>query len=240
MGGLAMSTVDRQKPATLPPLIAGQRLDRATFHERYEAMPSSTRAELIGGIVHMPSPLSLDHGDENEPIVGWLFLYRRSTKGVKGSVNASTFLDDEAEPQPDVSLRILPEYGGRTHYEGEYLAGGPELVVEIARSSRAIDLGSKLRDYERAGVPEYLVYALDPQEIFWFANRDGRFVRLAPGADGCYRSEVFPGLWLDPDALFKDDLDGLIATLERGLASAEHAAFVARLAEEKRRRDQPQ
>lgn len=44
-----MSTTERR---TLPPLVAGQRLDRATFHERYEAMPPDTWAELMGG----PSP----------------------------------------------------------------------------------------------------------------------------------------------------------------------------------------
>ena len=226
-----MSTIDQRKPTTSPPLVAGQRLDRATFHERYEAMPPATRAELIGGIVYMPSPLSADHGDETTPVVGWLFHYQRFTRGVKTSINASTFLDDQAEPQPDVSLRILPEFGGQTHYEGEYLAGAPELVVEVARSSRKIDLGEKLRDYERAGVLEYLVYALDPPEIFWFARREGHFVRQATDEDGCYHSEAFPGLWLDPRALLDDDLDGLIATLERGLATAEHAAFVARLAD---------
>ena len=41
---------------------AGQILDQPTFHERYEAMPPSTRAELVGGVVQMPSPLRSDHG----------------------------------------------------------------------------------------------------------------------------------------------------------------------------------
>jgi Uma2 family endonuclease len=181
-----MSTIDRRKPTTLPPLVAGQRLDRATFHERYEAMPPATRAELIGGIVHMPSPLSSDHGDENSPVVYWLTHYQRFTRGVRTTINATTFLDDQAEPQPDVSLRILPEFGGQTRCEGDYLAGAPELVVEIARSSRQIDLGEKLRDYERAGVLEYLVYTLNPDELYWFARREGRFVRVAPDEDGCY------------------------------------------------------
>ena len=52
-----MSTVDRPKARTLPPLVAGQQLDQPTFHERYEAMPPETRAELVGGVVYMPSPL---------------------------------------------------------------------------------------------------------------------------------------------------------------------------------------
>ena len=50
-----------------------------------------------------------------------------------------------------------------------------------------------------------------------------------PEPDGVYRSEVFPGLWFDPVAFFAEDMDALIATLERGLATPEHAAFVARL-----------
>jgi hypothetical protein len=105
-----MSTIDRRKPTTLPPLVAGQRLDRATFHERYEAMPPATRAELIGGIVHMPSPLSSDHGDENSPVVYWLTHYQRFTRGVRTTINATTFLDDQAEPlEPsDRSRRKAP------------------------------------------------------------------------------------------------------------------------------------
>jgi hypothetical protein len=45
-----------------------------------------------------------------------------------------------------------------------------------------------------------------------------------------YRSTVFPGLWLDPQALLKDDIDIVVKALERGLATPEHAAFVQRLA----------
>src|SRR4051812_12769443 len=122
-----MSTLDRPQTTTLPPLVAGQRLDRATFHARYEAMPPQTRAELIGGVVHMPSPLSFDHGDENVPLVIWLDYYAENTPGIRQSLNASTLLDDQAEPQPDLSLRILPECGGQVRHEGGYIVGGPEL-----------------------------------------------------------------------------------------------------------------
>ena len=230
-----MSTTERREPVTMPPLVAGERLDRATFHERYEAMPPQTRAELIGGVVNMPSPLSLDHAWNNAPVALWLMHYQRFTKGVRTAINASTFLGEDAETHPDVLMMIPPEIGGRTRRQGKYLAGGPELVVEIARSSRKIDLGPKYRDYERAGVLEYLVVALDPDEIHWFVRRDDRFVRLATGPDGLYRSEAFPGLWLDPQALFAEDLDGIITTLDVGLAIPEHAAFVARLAQAGRR-----
>lgn len=224
-----MSTVDRTRPVVLPPLIDGQRLDRATFHERYEAMPPATRAELISGVVHTPSPLRSDHGNTTFDAVAWLGQYRRRTPGVIGSENASTFLDDSAEPQPDVSLRIDPAYGGQTRLQDGYIAAAPELVIEIARSSRANDLGPKKDDYERAGVLEYLVVALEPNEIFWFTRQKGRFVRRVPDSDGVYRSLGFPGLWLDPPALFGVDLERLFGVLDQGLSHPDHAAFVARL-----------
>jgi Uma2 family endonuclease len=225
-----MSTIDRPPRLALPPLVAGQRLDRATFHERYEAMPPDTRAELIGGVVSMPSPLSTDHGGHTRPVSAWLAHYERFTPGVWGADNCSLFLEDWGEPQPDCLLLIQPECGGGSRVEGKYLAGAPELIVELALTSRRIDLGAKKDDYERAGIPEYVVVALEPDEIRWFVRRGDRFAEMPPGPDGLYRSGVFPGLWLDPAALFARDWHALFAALDRGLASAEHAAFAARLA----------
>ena len=43
------------------------------------------------------------------------------------------------------------------------------------------------------------------------------------------RSEVFPGLWLQPTALWPGDLAAMLATLQQGLASPEHTALVAQL-----------
>src|SRR3954471_10640045 len=100
-----MSTIN---PPKSPPLESGQRLDRATFHARYEAMPPETRAELIGGVVYMPSPLSLDHGRRDSRITYWLGHSGGSTWGVEARSNASVLLDERAEPQPDVLLRIVP------------------------------------------------------------------------------------------------------------------------------------
>jgi Uma2 family endonuclease len=222
--------MDRTTPTM--PLKAGQHLDRATFHALYEAMPHGTRAELIGGVVYTPSPIGYPHSDRSGLAVTWLHLYRFRTPGVGVSDNASVALDDQGEPQPDTSLRILPTHGGQTHYEGKIIAGAPELIIEVTDSSRAIDLGPKLADYERAGVLEYVVIALDPDELIWHVRRGDRLVRISAGPDGLYRSEAFPGLWLDPDAFLADDSARLIAALERGLATAEHAQFAARLAAE--------
>jgi len=46
----------------MPPLRDGDRLTRAEFERRWDAMPEVTKAELIDGVVHMPAALSIDHG----------------------------------------------------------------------------------------------------------------------------------------------------------------------------------
>jgi Uma2 family endonuclease len=226
---IPISTVDRQDPAATIPLEAGQHLDQTAFHERYERMPPKTRAELIGGVVSMLSPVGPEHADQNAPVVYWLCEYEAATPGVRVSINASTALDDESELQPDCALRILTEFGGRTRIERAVIVGAPELVVEIARTSRDIDLGPKLEDYQRAGVREYVVVALEPDESFWFGRRNDHLERLEPAADGLFRSAAFPGLWLDPAVLFSRNFHRLRAVLGQGLASPEHAEFVAQL-----------
>ncbi len=220
-------TTTKSAPSTL---VEGQRLDQPTFHALYEAMPPGTRAELIDGVVYMPSPVGLDHGDAQLPALVWLDYYAENTPGVQALPEATTILGWRSEPQPDGSLRILPECGGRTWDEGGFIRGGPELIVEISKATRYVDLGSKKADYERAGVQEYLVRAIDPDEIHWFVQENGELVRRSIDDDGLYRSAVFPGLWLDPAALLRGDRRRLRAVVDLGCATPEHAEFVARLA----------
>jgi hypothetical protein len=68
------------------------------------------------------------------------------------------------------------------------------------------------------------------REIDWFCWQDGSYERMAPEAGGVYKSRVFPGLWLDAAALLSGDMPQVLQVLQQGLASAEHAEFVARLA----------
>ena len=221
-------TTMRAAPSTL---VEGQRLDQPTFHALYEAMPPGTRAELIDGVVYMPSPLGRAHGRAHFPVIAWLSSYLENTPGVEVLVNATTILGRKSEPQPDALLRVLPECGGRIHDEAGYIHGAPELIVEVSKATRSMDLGPKKVDYERAGVLEYVVRAFEPDEIFWFRQEQGVLVPRPIGDDGLYRSAVFPGLWLDPAALLKGDTRRLRAVVELGCATPEHAAFVARLTE---------
>ena len=225
-----MSTVETATlRRTLPLLIEGQRLGRSEFHERYKAMPPETRAELIGGVVYMGSPVGFEHGKRDGDVVDWLGYFKRSTAGVERPLNATAQFEDYGEPQPDSQLIIPGDLGGRTRIVGGYIVGPPELVVEVAHSTRMKDLGPKKLDYERAGVAEYVFVGIDPDEVRWFVLRGGQFVDLPPGPDGILRSDVFPGLWLDPAALLARDMERVYRVLDRGLETLEHAAFVARL-----------
>jgi len=133
-------------------------------------------------------------------------------------------------PQPDSTLRISPARGGQSRDEGDYTAGAPELVVEVAASSRDRDLGVKLKLYERIGVCEYLVAETGQRQIHWKELVQGKYQPLEPGPDGIFRSRCFPGLWLEPEALWDRDLARLFAVVRQGLVTSEHTAFVARLA----------
>ncbi len=220
-----------QKESYVPPLENGDRLTRAEFERRYQAMPENVRAELVEGVVAMASPVRCSgHGSEHFDLIGWLSAYKNATPGLIGADNATVRLDLDNEPQPDVCLLIDPARGGKAKINTEgYIEGAPELVAEVAASSVSLDLGPKLNAYRRNGVREYLVWRVQDGEIDWFIHREGRFDRLQPGDDGITRSEVYPGLWLDAHALIQGDLPRVHAVLHQGLATTEHQAFVSKL-----------
>jgi Uma2 family endonuclease len=223
---------DRMTASAAPNmLVEGQHLDQPTFHALYEAMPPDTRAELIDGVAYLLGPVGLEHGEACVPVIVWLDYYAENTPGLEVLDNVSTILGEKSEPQPDALLRILPEFDGRTWDEGGYLHGAPELVVEVSKATRYADLGPKKTDYERAGVLEYVVRAIDPDEVFWYVQEQGVLARKPIGEDGLYRSTAFPGLWLDPVALLKGDMRRLRAVVDLGCATPEHAEFIARLAQ---------
>jgi len=210
------------------PLYSGDRMNQAEFHRRYATYPEDVKFELIGGIVYMASPLKRAHGTYDPELTLVLSLYKAATPGVEVAANMTAILGEESEPQPDAMLRLLTEYGGQSHYnKDDYLVGAPELVAEIAHSTRAIDMNRKRRDYLAAGVQEYLVLCVEEQEIYWFHFPSRR--RLKADRQGVWKSRVFPGLWLDGPALMARDSARLIATAQRGIATPEHAAFVDKL-----------
>jgi hypothetical protein len=213
----------------------GDRLTQAEFHRRYQAMPPNVKAELIGGIVYMPSPVGRPHGLYHLELALILGYYKAGTVGVEVLDNATTILGERAEPQPDTALRILAEYGGQSREtEDGYITGAPEWLGEIAHSTVAIALHRKREDYRRAGVLEYLVICIAEQELRWFDFRRRREIR--PDQQGILKSRVFPGLWIDGPALLQRNSKRLIEVVQEGLDSPEHAAFVKRLERQRRQR----
>jgi Uma2 family endonuclease len=225
--GAATDVVLPRSPGGLR-LQSGDHLDRATFHERYLAMPPEFRAELVDGVVIVSSPTSPQHGHPHNHVAMSLGIYEAHTPGTRSYNNTTVYPNAVSEVQPDNMLIVLPEFGGQLLNEGGHLAGGPEFIAEVAYSSESYDLHSKLRVYERAGVLEYFVLLLRERRTAWFVRHDDRLQpRMAE--QGIVQSPVFPGLWLDEAALLDGDAARVLATLQRGLATPEHAEFVQRL-----------
>lgn len=215
----------------LPPLEPGDRLTRAEFERRWEAMPNLKRAELIEGVVYMAAAVRYHkHGRPNRWITRLLVAYEDRTPGVAGADNTSVRMDLDNMPQPDSLLFIEPPHSRTIAIsDDDYLEGAPELIVEIASSSVSYDLGDKLNAYRRNGVPEYVVWRVLDGELDWFVLREGEYQRQPRQTDGVIRSRMFPGLWLDTPALLGGNLAAAFETLERGLATPEHEAFVKQL-----------
>lgn len=210
----------------MPPLENGDRLTRAEFERRYAVMPHAKKAELIEGVVYMPSPVSLvRHAEPHARVMAWLGTFVAATPDVHFGDNATVRLDLDNEPQPDAVLFWTAARGGQTRISDDgYLEGPPELVAEVAASSVSIDLHTKLRAYRRNAVQEYLVWRVQDQAIDWFELRDGDYRPLAADAAGLLCSVRFPGLWLDSAALLRGDLAAVLQTLQRGLQARDENA----------------
>ncbi len=208
----------------------GDRLTREEFLSRWERMPHVKLAELINGVVYLPSPVSLGHGEKVHLLDVWAGIYAVRS-GVAEVLPNVTWLLEESVPQPDVAVRIKPEYGGRSRISDKYPEGPPEFVAEVSRSSRSYDLGPKLELYERAGVGEYVTALLEEERVEWRVLRNGRYQLMAADASGVFRPEGLPGLWLEEPAFWANDLAAMLARLEEGMASVAFREFVRSLKE---------
>lgn len=237
----------RPRREPIPPLESGDRLSREEFERRYDAMPHLKKAELIEGVVYVGSPVSQEfHSGPHYKLIVWSGVYTCATPGIEGGDNGSLRVGPESdpakgnEPQPDAFLFVLPQYGGQARIDDEgYLMGAPEFIGEVSASSTNYDLHDKLRLYRRHQVREYMVWRTYDEQIDWFVTRGNDYERLPLTADGLFKSEVLPGLWLDPAALIRGDMARVMEVAQEGIASPEHAAFVAQLQEKAGRTASP-
>ena len=217
----------RVRPRPAPSLENGDRVTRAEFERRYEARRDLKKAELIEGVVYMPSPTrSASHARPHATLVGWLFAYVASTPGVQLNDNPTLRLDLDNEPQPDIALLIDPDAGGQARVsEDDYIEGAPE----IAASSASYDLHDKLHAYRRNGVREYLVWRTLDRGFDRFELFDGVYRQRQPDASGLVHSQAFPGLRLAVDGLLRGDLSAGVEAQQRGLDDPAHAECARRL-----------
>jgi Uma2 family endonuclease len=211
-------------------LEAGDHLTRAEFEQRYARQTDVKKAELIEGVVYLPSLVRLwSHAVPHAQLGAWIGTYQAATPGTAAADNATVRLDADNQPQPDVLLYVLPEHGGRVRIsEDDYLEGAPEWIGEVASSTASYDLHSKLNAYRRNQVGEYLVVLPRDGEVRWFELQADRYELLVE-QDGILRSRRFPGLWLNVPALLAGGAASMLNTLHNGLNSPEHAEFVTRL-----------
>ena len=194
-------------------LEAGDNLTREEFHRRYSARPDIKKAELIDGVVYMPSPVrSRQHGRPHGLVMGWLTVYASRTPDVELDDNSTLYLDGRVEVQPDASL-WRPSSDRVRETEDGYLEGAPQLIVEVAASSVSYDLHQKKEAYRRNGVDEYVVWRVLDNAIDWFRLRDGQYVPIEPDADGLIESEQFPGLRLHVPNMLAGDRAAVLARL---------------------------
>lgn len=232
------------KPPAVPLLYDGDRLTSEEFLRRYEADPYVVRAELLNGVVHinarrevvdgkeriMPPIGGEGHSAPQAKVMALMSFYAAHTPGLESHGPTTVHVSMLNNPEPDALLRILPEYGGASALgEDDYIDGPPELLVEISNTTGSRDMTTRLEAYQFEGVKEYLVWRTNKDEITWFILRRKKYVPLVADADGVLKSETFPGLWLDTPRLLANDMATALATLQQGIASPEHAAFVAKL-----------
>ena len=149
--------------------------------------------------------------------VVWLGTYALRTTGVEFRDGATVFLTHNGEVQPDCLLFRAPPEGKIRLVEKEegrkYLAGAPDMVVEIAASSASYDLHDKKELYRRAGVEEYVVWRVLDNALDWFDLQGGDYVRREPDEHGVIESRIFPGLRLNVPKLLAGDYAGVLAEL---------------------------
>lgn len=217
--------------ATIPVLEQGDHLTWEEFERRWDAMPDLKNAELIEGVVYMSSPVRVrKHGVPHTHMLGWVFVYTAGTPEIQAADNATFHISRKNAPQPDIALWINSDCGGKAFVNAsDYLEGSPELLIEIASSTVSYDLHDKKRRYERSGVKEYIVWRVLDAAIDWFVLENGKYKVAPPDADGIIESRTFAGLRLNVAAMLAGDLARVLADLQMGINSPEHAAFVEQL-----------
>lgn len=190
--------------------------ERMTAADFFKYAPEDRKAELIDGVMIVPSPPSVRHEKLQVFLLHLIreFVEHHDLGEVLGSRTAVMLADDQA-PEPDIMF-VSNERASIIADSGVF--GVPDLVIEILSASTATyDRGPKFRAYEKAGVRE--LWLIDPYGPAGteFYQRQGALLRpLMPAAGGILHSLALPGFqlhtaWLWPAEKFIPVRDALAA-----------------------------
>jgi Uma2 family endonuclease len=171
--------------------------ERMTAEEFFRDAPEDRKAELIDGVMIVPSPALTIH----ERLQRFLLLLIQSYAEERdlgeafGSRTAVQLASDQA-PEPDI-LFIRKEQQHIIQEKG--VVGTPDFVIEIlSASTMRNDRGPKFRAYERAGVRElWLIDPYGPDGTQFFQLQEGRFIEVQADERGHLRSFAITGFWID-------------------------------------------
>jgi Uma2 family endonuclease len=180
--------------------------ERISFEEylvRYNSYEGG-KTEWVAGKVEISMSNNLQHNE----VIG--FLYRLldallDLKNLGRAILAGLPMyvgEDKPAREPDI-LVVFNEHSERI--TPKYLDGPADIVVEVVSpESDARDHGTKLVEYEEAGVSEYWLFDPLREDAVILALKDGRYRRVERDAQGRLISTLLPGFALDPEILWRE------------------------------------
>lgn len=162
MSGLRASRAEHRLPAMLNVIKDApfdiHRIDRAGYHQLGEnGAFEGKRVQLIEGVIIAMNAMRGPHATA----VMRLTRLLTNQVGEQGWVRAGLplALSAHSEPEPDFALVADTDLHDDDH------PSRAALVIEVADSSRAFDLGLKARLYAAAKIPEYWVVDLQTEKL---------------------------------------------------------------------------
>jgi Uma2 family endonuclease len=129
------------------------------------AGPNEKRIELIRGELRMMSPQGAAHGELVGQLDDWSHdvVDRRRVKiRIQSSVEIPGF---DSQPEPDVVWAQAKSYARRRPRPDEIL-----LLIEVADTSLAYDMGEKCRLYAESKIRDYWVFDIPNRSVHVFRD----------------------------------------------------------------------
>lgn len=157
------------------------------------------RLELIGGELHMMSPIGDRHADAVDWLARWSMLAVDPTAVLVRVQNPLAIPGSESAPQPDIAWVTFRRYADRRPLPEEV-----SLLIEVADTSLDFDVTMKAALYAAAGIADYWVIDLVSRAVIVFREpRSGGYEsRSTHRGDQLVRPLARPDAALCPAELF--------------------------------------